>query len=679
VTPSESKRRIPLDLAQTLARACELHEAGRLAEAERLYRRVLNIRSDHAVARHRLGMLRFQQGRLSEALQLVGAALAVQPNDVTILASYAVLLVQAGRHEEALTCYDRALARAPGAAELHNDRGNTLAELGRREEALASYERALAARPEYPAALGNRGVILSNLNRHAEALACHRRVVTLAPDNAEAHNNCGVALSALKRNEEALASFERAFALAPRNVEILNNRGMVLAKLGRHAQALASYDAALALAPDNAEIHSGRIFALDFVPGTGFAEHWEARRRWWSALAKSHPATTLPHPNSPDPARPLTLGYVSADFREHSAAAAFGPVLRRHDRRQFRVVCYSGVIEADALTAEFRALADTWRLAQDLSDVALAAQVHADGVDILIDLSGHSAGNRLAMFAQKPAPVAVTAWGQATGTGLPAIDYLFSDPVAIPAAARGLFAEAICDLPCLLTFEAPSYAPPVAPLPAPAQGGVTFGCLNRFAKISSEVLAVWAHVLNAVPGSRLLLKDSALDETALQTFARETLARYGIGAERIFLRGRTPRAEHLATFAEIDIALDPFPQNGGVSTFEALWQGVPVIAQLGNGVPSRLAGAILSAAGLADWVAQNEDDYAALAARKASDLDGLARVRMALRSTVAASQAGNPDLYTRSVEDAYRLMWQRWCAAQADRRDREYAGGTPTI
>jgi predicted O-linked N-acetylglucosamine transferase (SPINDLY family) len=653
----------PLDLTQMIAEAVRLHRTGALTQAERVYRRILNTRSDHFEARHLLGVLRLHQGRVSEAFELVAAALAARPDYVPALSTQALLLVQSGRLEEALAIYERALLIEPDSAELLNDRGNTLNGLGRREQALASYERALAARPDYPKALNNRGLVLSMLGRYEEALASYRTALAIRPNDADLHNNRGIALSALKRNQEALASFDKALTLAPDNAAVLSSRGLVLSKLGRHTDALASYDRALAITPDDTDIHSGRVFVLDLIPGLGFAEHYAARQAWYGALANSRPVQARPHQNSPDPSHRLRLGYVSGDFCEHSAAATFGAVLRRHDRGSFQVVCYSGVIAEDELTREFRQSADIWRPMQDLSDDALAEQIRADGIDILIDLSGHSAGSRLTMFAHKPAPVQVTAWGHATGTGLPTIDYLFSDPVAVPQTMRPLFAEAIYDLPCLITFEAPSNAPPVSKLPAQSCGNLTFGCLNRFAKVSPALLEQWARVLQAVPGSRLLLKDSALDEPALQTLARDRLSRCGIAADRIILRGRTPRPEHLATFSEIDIALDPFPQNGGVSTWEALWQGVPVVTVLGNSLPGRLSGAILSAVGLNEWVAKTEDDYVALAINKASDIAALARLRQELRSAVAASAAGNPLHYTRAVEQGYRWMWRRWCAS----------------
>jgi len=343
------------------------------------------------------------------------------------------------------------------------------------------------------------------------------------------------------------------------------------------------------------------------------------------------------------------VGYVSADFRHHSAASCFGPVLRRHDHSRFQINLYSGVRVEDDWTQEFRSLADVWRNAAELSDEALARQIQTDGVDILIDLSAHSEGNRLLAFARKPAPVQITAWGHGGGTGLPMIDYQLTDPVFIPPEVRHPFAETCFDLPCCLTFEAPECADAVRPLPAIAAGFVTFGSLNRFSKVSPEVFERWMRILEAMPDSRLLLKDPMLA---------------AIDPARLELRGSTSRQQHLATCHGIDLALDTFPQNGGIATWEALWMGVPVVALLGGSPAGRLSGAILGAVGLGEWAAEDPDAYLELAVRKASDLDALACLRAELRSRILASPAGNPEHYTHAVEEAYRTLWKRWLSGE---------------
>jgi predicted O-linked N-acetylglucosamine transferase (SPINDLY family) len=298
-----------------------------------------------------------------------------------------------------------------------------------------------------------------------------------------------------------------------------------------------------------------------------------------------------------------------------------------------------------------------------LSDEELAERVRVDKVDILIDLSGHSGGNRLGVFARKPAPVQVTAWGHGTGTGLPTIDYLFSDPVTIPEETRPLYAEKIYDLPCVIMSALPPIELPRGEPPVLTNGFITFGVFNRITKISDDALGVWARVMHEVPDAKLVMKDGAYDEPALRDLLRQRFAAHGIVGERIDFLGSSPREQHLAAFGTTDIALDPFPQNGGVSTWEALHMGVPVIAKLGHSAPSRLSGAILASIGMEDWVGQTADDYVALAVKFAGMPQLLKQLRRELPAQIATAPSGNATLYTRAVERAYRTMWENDCRA----------------
>jgi predicted O-linked N-acetylglucosamine transferase (SPINDLY family) len=339
-------------------------------------------------------------------------------------------------------------------------------------------------------------------------------------------------------------------------------------------------------------------------------------------------------------------------------------VLQNHDKTQFEIACYSCSVAQDERTEDFRRIADKWVDASQWSDRILADRVYADRIDILIDLSGHSAGHRLGAFARKPAPIQVTAWGHGTGTGLPSIDYLFCDPITMPPSMRHLFAEKLYDLPCIITTEAPP--PDLRPSDPPvlSNGYVTFGVFNRMAKVSDDAVAVWAAILKRVPDSRLLMKDGALNEEAVRAGLRERFAARGVAPERIDFLGYTPREQHLAAFGNVDICLDPFPQNGGVSTWEALHMGVPVVAKLGDVPVNRLSSAILGSIGLSDWVAGSVDEYVSIAATRASMPESLKALRHALAAKIAASAAGNGALYTRAVEQAYRAMWEDYCRSR---------------
>jgi predicted O-linked N-acetylglucosamine transferase (SPINDLY family) len=273
-------------------------------------------------------------------------------------------------------------------------------------------------------------------------------------------------------------------------------------------------------------------------------------------------------------------------------------------------------------------------------------------------LSGHGDGNRLRIFARKPAPIQVTAWGHATGTGLPTIDYLFSDPVLLPAEVRHLLAEQVCDLPCAIIIEPPpaelrSLEPPVT-----SNGYVTYGIFNRVSKLSNAAIGVWVRILQADATSRLLIKHQLIDDASVRSMLLEKFAAHGIAPDRICLLGSTSRAEHLAAYQGVDICLDPFPHGGGVSTWETLHMGVPVVTKLGNGIAGRVSGAILSAIGMTDWIADDDDQYVDIALR--STADSLRKIRHELPDLV--DRRCSPAAYTQAVETAYRTMWEKWCA-----------------
>jgi predicted O-linked N-acetylglucosamine transferase (SPINDLY family) len=688
------------DTAEAFARAHTLHQSGFVAEAQAVCRDILRKAPRHFHALQLLAITEYQSGRFDEAERLLRQALTIEPRSVAALSNRGVVLHELRRFEEALTCYDKAVAVQPDCAEAISNGANALAQLERFEEAVERYDRALAVRPTYPEAFSNRANALFHLRRYDEAVASCDAALALKPNDADALANRGNALTHLRRFDEALASLDQALALDPRLSTAWMGRGNVLVRLNRHAAALVAYqnalvakpdninamvqlaqfherhgqidealswyDRALAIKPDFADAISNRIFTLDFATNVGVEEQQAARKYWWRQIgSKLAEKSRFRHDNDPDPARRLVLGYVSADFRRHSAAATFRPVLQHHDKTQFEIVCYSCSVEQDEKTEEFRGIADRWVDAAQLPDQTLAERIAADKIDILVDLSGHSAGNRLGAFARKPAPVQVTAWGHGTGTGLPTIDYLFCDPVTMPQSVRAFFAEKLYDLPCIITTEPPPPGLQPSDPPVLVNGHVTFGVFNRMSKVSDEAVAVWAEILTRVPHARLLMKDGGLDDSAVRDGLRDRFAARGLSPDRVEFLGYTPREQHLAAYASVDICLDPFPQNGGVSTWEALHMGVPVVAKLGNVPVSRLTGAILTSLGLNDWVAESAEEYARIAVERASMSDQLRELRHRLATMIANSASGNGARYTRAVEQAYRTMWQDYCQTRS--------------
>lgn len=505
----------------------------------------------------------------------------------------------------------------------------------------------------------NLGTALAQAGRFAEAVSEFRRAITIAPDNADAHANLGAGLRALGRPAAAAAALTHALALAPEMADVRGNLAGALAEQGRVGEALAEYRRAVAAAPADARLHSASLLALHYDDGTD-ADALYAAHRTWAARHAAGLGEAPQHRNRPEPERRLRVGYVSADLRTHSVAYFIAPLLTAHDRGRVEVTCYADGV-ADATTARLRRTADRWRAVTELDDDGLVALIRRDRIDILVDLAGHTAGNRLAVFARRAAPVQVSYLGYPDTTGLAAIGHRITDPIADPpGAADGRHAEALVRLPGGFLCYGPAAD---APLPAPpCDDAPVFGSFNALAKLSEATVALWARLLGAVPGARLVLKAAGLDEAETKAHTVARFAAAGAAPERLTFLGRTPdSADHLARYADIDVALDPVAYAGTTTTCEALWMGVPVVTLAGDRHCRRVGASLLSTAGLGDLVAADENAYVAIAARLAGDCERRTALRQGLRERLAKGPLTDAAAAARALEDAYRELWRRWC------------------
>jgi predicted O-linked N-acetylglucosamine transferase (SPINDLY family) len=466
---------------------------------------------------------------------------------------------------------------------------------------------------------------------------------------------CALALAA--RWPEAEAAFRALLARQDR-AEIRQALATCLMVMHQPEAAIAEYRRALKRDPTLVRARNNLIFLLDHRPETTIGEAWRERHAWWKIHGAPLGAQRLPHDNRPDPERPLRVGYLSADFRCHSAAFGFGPVVLRHSAA-IAPYCYSLSSLDDSMTDLFRAKAAAWRECVASTPAELVDMIRADAIDVLVDLAGFSAGNSLQTFCYTPAPVQVTAWGYATGTGCPVFDAFFADAFTVPPALERYYTEPVVRLPSIVPYTGPGYAPdPVARDPAQP---FTFGSFSRAAKCNEQTLALWAAVLRRVPTARFLLKDPGYDRPATAEGVRAGLARRGIDPARVEIRGFSDHARHLGAYGDMDLALDPTPHTGGISTLEGLWMGVPVVTLPGERVASRLSGSFLTILGLDELVARDGRHYVEIAAHLAGPARGnLLALRGVLRAQLAASPINTG--YVRAVEAAYRTLWRAWCA-----------------
>jgi predicted O-linked N-acetylglucosamine transferase (SPINDLY family) len=403
---------------------------------------------------------------------------------------------------------------------------------------------------------------------------------------------------------------------------------------------------------------------LNFDPGSSAEQVFAEYRAWARRHADPLASGAAPHDNDRTPSRRLRLGYVSEHFRAHPAAAFVEPILAAHDSAGFEVFCYSSGPPHlhDETTARLRGHADHWRDIAHVDDEPLAAMVRGDRIDVLVDLDGHLGGNRLLVFARKPAPVQASYLGSRATTGIAAIPYRLTDPWSDPpGATERYYAEQLVRLPrTSFCYRPPDDAPPVGPLPALSAGNITFGSFNAFSKVTPAALAIWARLLAAVPRSRLIL--IAPESEELRTRVRDIFQRHDVDGERVEIAPPRLHREFLELIAQTDVALDAIPCGGHATTCETLWMGVPVVTLAGNNCASRIGSCALKNLSLEDFIATSPEQYLEIATRVSGDLDTLSRLRADLRPRMSRSALLDAQGFTRRLEAAYREMWRRFCA-----------------
>lgn len=617
----------PAKLQSLLQNGLAHHRAGRLVEAEQLYRQARVAAPKQFDVLHLSGLLAYQQAKLADAIQWLGRAHQLDRHHAMCELRYAMALIGERRFEE---------------AEKH-------------------LRHALASKPDLHEGWDNLAYCLKLQDRLDEALECHQRSVAATPDYARGWYNYGLTLNTLGRSAEALTCHDRALAADPSYTLPRYGRAQVLHKTHRIAEAVAEYGEFLGQNPGHVDARSHRLMAQQNLPGISrealFAEHLAYGRAVGAVAA---PAL----PNDRNPERRLRVAILSPDLREHSCAYFIEPLIAHLDKTRFEVYLYHDHFREDAVSARLKTYAALWRNFVGQPAAVVEKTIRADKPDILIDLAGHTGMNaRLPLFARRLAPVQMTYLGYPDTTGLPAMDYRLTDGVADPAGDSDAFAteRLVRFSACAWSYSPPQGAPDVAPLPCATGTGITFGCFNTLGKITDETLATWARLLARTSGSRLLLKAAGLSEREERARLLDRLAAAGFADGAVELLERTPdTASHLALYGRVDIALDTWPYHGTTTTCEALWMGVPVVSLRGDRHVSRVGTSLLTAVGRAEWIADSAEDYLHRAQELASDPQRLALVRATLRGQVGKSVLCDHAGQSARFGAALSECWRRW-------------------
>jgi len=631
-------------------------------EAIQSFRRATELRPDHAEAHNNLGATLQDAGRGAEAIAAFQRALDLREDDPITHGNLGNALLAAGQVAAALAQLERTVARWPEFAEGWYYLGNAAFAGNGFARAEQAFRRALELEPGHLDALNNLGNVLQAMGRNEEALAACLEALRIDPRFVTAANNASAAARAPGRMDQAAGLLRDALAVAP-DFSILHcNLGNVLKDIGLMDEAIQQFRRTLELDPGDRVTHSNLAYAVTFLPGFDAAAILRENQAWDRVQTRGLVARAS-HGNRPDPGRRLRIGYVSPDFREHCQSLFTTPLLSRHDHARFEIFCYARVPKPDAVTRRLAGLADVWRDTSALGDAEVAELVTADQIDILVDLTMHMANGRPLLFARKPAPVQV-AWLAYPGTtGLAAMDYRFTDPyLDPPGEGDACYSERSLRLPdTFWCYDPLATEPGPGPLPALANGFVTFGSLNNFCKVNPAVLDLWARVLGAVPDSRLLLLSQPGGH---RQRVLERLEAGGVQPGRVEFAAFQPRPDYLALHRRVDLGLDTFPYNGHTTSLDAFWMGVPVVTRLGQTVVGRAGWSQLCNLGLGDLAARSDDAFVAIATGLARDLPRLADLRATLRPRMEASPLMDAARFTRHLESAYREIWQAWCKGQ---------------
>lgn len=647
------------NISEELQMALKLHQSGQFQKAESIYNQILKENPKHPDALNLSGLIAHQTGNNIKAADLINEAILNSPENPDFHYNLGIVLSALGKWKEAIHAYRKSLIKKPDYFEALNNLGNILIKHGHIEDATEIYKKALKLKPDCADVWNNMGNVLKEQSQIEDAIEHYKKAIQIKQDYAEAWNNLGSAMFEQNRFKDAIDHYRHALKLKPDYAEAWDNLGGALEVIGEFKQAIKSCRQALKYKPDYIKAFSNLLYLLSYNVLCSPANILEEHKNWERIHGEKHKTHTFSHTKSAISGKRLRIGYVSPDFRKHALSSFFEPILKNHDRKHVKVYCYSNVSKPDLVTERLKTLADEWRSIIEISDEDVAQKIYDDKIDILIDLAGHTAKNRLIIFTYKPAPVQATYLGYCNTSGLKSMDYWITDTILHPEHTDELAVEKIFRLDrCWICYQTPAENPIIIPQ-TDTNSTITFGSFNNLSKISKDVVECWSRILTIVPDSRLVLKTRQLADPFIQERILTRFAQYGINSNRLTLLPHT--TSYLSEYNKIDIALDTFPRTGGLTTVDALWMGVPLITLSGQRYIERQGASILNAAGLHDLITSTPEEYIARAVTLAEDYKQRVELKASLRNRMMISQLCDGRDLAQALEKTYRKMWQTWC------------------
>lgn len=632
--------------------------------AVKYFEKVIHLKPHFPDALFNLGNAYREKGELDKAAFYYEKTLRLQPNYAGAYNNLGIIYQNKSEFDKAIYYYQKAIGIDYCFADAYYNLGNAYREKKHLDEAIIYYQKALQLRPKMHGAYNNLGSVFLEKQQWDKAIACYEQALKLDPENVMVFVNLGGIFQTLGKYDEAILYYKKALDINPDSAIPYNNLGSVFKEKGLPDKAEYYFSKAVKLDPYNLVFSENLLFQMLYNARCGVHDIFMEHLRFAEHYEKPLFSSIVTHINDRIPSRKLKIGYLSPDFRRHSVAYFIEPVLLAHSHEEFEICCYSDVLVPDDVTRRIQGFVDQWKNIAGISNADIVDLIRKDEIDILIDLAGHTVSNRMLVFARKPAPIQVTWIGYPATTGFSTMDYKivdgYTDP---PGKTEQFYTEKLIRLPeSFLCYQPDRESPGINDLPALTAGYITFGSFNNFAKVSQECLKLWVKILKAIPGSRLVIKGKALADKSTSRYAMNMFTGEGIPEARIELLGwKTGVREHLEAYNRIDIGLDTFPYNGTTTTCEAMWMGVPVITLAGTAYASRAGVSLLSNIGYSELIAYSADEYVALAAGLANDLNRLQRIRRNLRKEMAQSLLCNAGRFIVNLEHCYREIWKSWC------------------